>query len=69
VTFWAFYPETKKVTLEEMHALFTRIPWFIPTAPPPTKVEGVNELRRKVEMYRGGGRFEEKGVAVESETQ
>lgn len=29
IFFWAFFPETKKVPLEEMHALFTNAPIFV----------------------------------------
>jgi len=30
IFFWAFLPETKLVPLEEMNALFTNSPWFVP---------------------------------------
>jgi hypothetical protein len=68
VTFWAFYPETKKIPLEEMNALFRNMPWFIPTAPPSRMIEGVNQLKKKVERYCGGD-LREKGMHVEAEHQ
>jgi hypothetical protein len=48
-----------------MNALFKNMPWFIPTAPSPKSIEGVNQLERKVEMYRGGD-IGEKGLHVET---
>jgi hypothetical protein len=51
-----------------MNALFRNMPWFIPTSPPPRMIQGVNRLKTKVEMYRGGN-LGEKGMHVETKHQ
>lgn len=45
--FWAFFPETAGIPLEEMDYLFSESAIFIPTSKPLAELGGMNELEEK----------------------
>ena len=55
--FWAFLPETRKIPLEEMHALFTNAPIFVAG-------KDMNRYREADLDRRVADIAEEKGIEV-----
>jgi hypothetical protein len=47
VVFWAFFPETAGVPLEEMDYVFSECAIFVPTSQPLRELAGMNELEEK----------------------
>jgi hypothetical protein len=72
LVFWAFFPETAGVPLEEMDFLFKESAIFVPTAKPLREVAGMNELEEKTrekEMALGGSSHVEQQVTSASESR
>ena len=52
VVFWAFFPETAGIPLEEMDYLFSESAIFVPTSKPLLELAGMNELEEKTRQKR-----------------
>lgn len=50
--FWAFMPETKKLELEKMDALFSETSWFVPTASIPTLTGDLEAKAAELKMEK-----------------
>ena len=61
VFFWAFLPETRKIPLEEMHSLFTRLPLFVAG-------KNVNDYREADLERRVASIADEKGIEIHVES-
>ena len=59
--FWAFLPETRKIPLEEMHGLFTKLPLFVAG-------KNVNDYREPDLERRVASIAEEKGIDINVES-
>jgi hypothetical protein len=47
LVFWAFFPETSGIPLEEMDFLFSESATFVPGSTPLRDLAGMNELEQK----------------------
>lgn len=52
LVFWAFFPETSGIPLEEMDYLFSQSATFVPGSMPLRDLAGMNELEQKTREKR-----------------